>query len=391
MRVTLSIILVFFYTSAIIVQAQDTTYTNYDYRGNKVSKKKHVYYSTKSYYNLNGRYVEEKINKLGEVSEIRTYLTNRMKVLDGHSVIYQSKESNHAVGHYKNGEQYGKWKYYSNYLEKTENYDENGVLNGDVVGYFSNSKISYLGQYLDGFKVGEWSNYFESGRLSQIELYNAQGELDGFRISYYESGDTFFCGEKKVNERIGEWKTYYENGSLQHYQLYLEGGLRNGFSESYYKDSTLKSKGAYLKDSLDGVWNWFHPNGKKSSIEKYKNGELIEFQFYDKNGNEENYSDKPLIHNEFPGGIYELFKFLSQNINYPPIAQENGIMGRVVLRFIISLEGNISEIEIIKDIGGGCGMEAKRVVELMPQWTKCVYHNLNFDTHYTLPVKFTLE
>ena len=55
---------------------------------------------------------------------------------------------------------------------------------------------------------------------------------------------------------------------------------------------------------------------------------------------------------EFPGGQTELLKYLGKNINYPPIAQENGIEGTAVVRFVVNETGGISDIQIIRDIGG---------------------------------------
>ena len=71
---------------------------------------------------------------------------------------------------------------------------------------------------------------------------------------------------------------------------------------------------------------------------------------------------------EFPGGQVELQKYLASNIKYPAVARETGIEGNVVLQFIIDKSGKIKDIKVAKDIGGGCGAEAVRVVSSMPQW-----------------------
>ena len=94
---------------------------------------------------------------------------------------------------------------------------------------------------------------------------------------------------------------------------------------------------------------------------------------------------------EFPGGMGELLKYLGKNINYPPIAQENGIEGRVVLRFIVDETGGISDVQILRDIGGGCGEEAVRVVKKMPKWSPGKQRGRAVKQYYTLPVKFTLN
>ena len=70
----------------------------------------------------------------------------------------------------------------------------------------------------------------------------------------------------------------------------------------------------------------------------------------------------------FPGGEAELFKFLQKNIEYPSLAKENNISGVVPLTFVVNKDGSVSDVSILRDIGGGCGKEAVRVVKAMPKW-----------------------
>ena len=65
----------------------------------------------------------------------------------------------------------------------------------------------------------------------------------------------------------------------------------------------------------------------------------------------------------FPGGEGELLKYLASNIKYPPLARENNIQGVVALTFVIGKDGRVRDVKIVKDIGGGCGKEAIRVVK----------------------------
>lgn len=56
----------------------------------------------------------------------------------------------------------------------------------------------------------------------------------------------------------------------------------------------------------------------------------------------------------------ELRKYLRDNLDYPPLALENGVEGYVVVNFIIEKDGSISNAEIVRDIGAGCGKELLR-------------------------------
>jgi protein TonB len=93
----------------------------------------------------------------------------------------------------------------------------------------------------------------------------------------------------------------------------------------------------------------------------------------------------------FPGGDSELFSYLSKNIKYPTIAQENGIQGTVYMRFAVSKSGDIEKVEVIRSLDNSCDKEAVRVVKSMPRWIPGKQNGANVAVWYTLPVKFKLE
>ncbi len=70
----------------------------------------------------------------------------------------------------------------------------------------------------------------------------------------------------------------------------------------------------------------------------------------------------------FPGGQEAWMKYLRKNLKYPRQAQRMGIEGKVYLNFLVDAEGNISNIEVPRGIGGGCDQEAIRVLENAPNW-----------------------
>lgn len=71
---------------------------------------------------------------------------------------------------------------------------------------------------------------------------------------------------------------------------------------------------------------------------------------------------------QFPGGESALLDFLEKNIQYPAAARDAGIQGRVFLSFVVEKNGTLTQLKIVKDIGGGCGEEALRVFLKMPKW-----------------------
>jgi len=87
----------------------------------------------------------------------------------------------------------------------------------------------------------------------------------------------------------------------------------------------------------------------------------------------------------------KMLEYIYKNIKYPSIARENGIEGMVVLSFVIDKLGNITEPKILRDLGGGCGKEALRIVKGMPNWTPGKQRNKPVKVQFNLPVRFKLE
>lgn len=94
---------------------------------------------------------------------------------------------------------------------------------------------------------------------------------------------------------------------------------------------------------------------------------------------------------EFPGGLEALSKFIADNIKYPQLAKENNITGRVFVSFVVEKDGRVGQVKILRDIGGGCGNEAVRVVKLMPKWKPGKQRGKAVRTQFNLPVNFDLQ
>jgi len=94
---------------------------------------------------------------------------------------------------------------------------------------------------------------------------------------------------------------------------------------------------------------------------------------------------------EFPDGLAAMYKFIGEHLRYPAEAQSKGLEGNVILTFVVSATGQISDIKILQDIGGGAGEEAKRVISLMPRWRPGLQHNRAVPVRFTLPVRFRIN
>lgn len=94
---------------------------------------------------------------------------------------------------------------------------------------------------------------------------------------------------------------------------------------------------------------------------------------------------------EYPGGMNELMKFLAQNIRYPEEAMKQNIEGRVIVKFIVTKEGDVADPKIVKGVDPLLDQEAMRVVKAMPKWTPGKANDNAVDCFFTLPVNFRLK
>jgi len=94
---------------------------------------------------------------------------------------------------------------------------------------------------------------------------------------------------------------------------------------------------------------------------------------------------------EFPGGLAALYKFINKHLHYPTGTQAQGLEGNVVLTFVVSASGEISDIQVLQDIGGGAGEEAIRVIRKMPNWRPGVQNQRAVPVRFTLPIRFKMQ
>ncbi|MFA7492806.1 MAG: energy transducer TonB [Proteiniphilum sp.] len=94
---------------------------------------------------------------------------------------------------------------------------------------------------------------------------------------------------------------------------------------------------------------------------------------------------------EFPGGQAAMMKFLSDNIKYPVIAQENGIQGRVICNFVVERDGSITDVQVVRGQDPSLDREAIRVIQQMPRWKPGKQRGSAVRVRFTLPVVFRLQ
>jgi len=92
----------------------------------------------------------------------------------------------------------------------------------------------------------------------------------------------------------------------------------------------------------------------------------------------------------FPGGDEARIKFLQSNIKYPEEAKELGIQGKVYITFVVETDGSLTDIKVLRGIGGGCDEETIRVIKKMPKWIPGKQRGIPVRVQFNLPVNFNL-
>ncbi len=91
---------------------------------------------------------------------------------------------------------------------------------------------------------------------------------------------------------------------------------------------------------------------------------------------------------QFNGSIED---YLASNLHYPESARSSNIEGRVVVQFVVNENGSVSDVQLMRGIGGGCDEEAVRIISSMPKWRSGKQNGKAVKVLFTLPIKFVLN
>ncbi|MFN8239650.1 MAG: energy transducer TonB [Bacteroidales bacterium] len=93
----------------------------------------------------------------------------------------------------------------------------------------------------------------------------------------------------------------------------------------------------------------------------------------------------------FPGGEKALMEFIYANIQYPEIAKENNLQGRVILKFCVTYKGGVDQVQVLKGVDPALDNEAIRVIKMLPPWKPGKQGGKPVNVWYNVPVTFQLK
>ena len=271
--------------------------------------------------------------------------------------------------------------------EITNVYDKNGrlVYVPMLMRNYSDLKNRKRMVYLKDFQNNKYGIKSQSARTLE-HLKQTLYKVDGLNLCY-----NYWFFDSKAKDYIEQLETDH---SEEFGYVYMIERISNvSFRVVYIHELTLKpshcaiisyktGKEPYTTEcitTLTKIPSNIPPCYKLSTIET-----------------DENRTDKVFDEVEqmpsFPGGQGALMNYLNSNIQYPVIAEENGIQGRVVVQFVIGEDGSISDVRVAKSVDPSLDKEAVRVVKNMPKWIPGKLQNGQYATvRYTMPVTFRLN
>lgn len=96
--------------------------------------------------------------------------------------------------------------------------------------------------------------------------------------------------------------------------------------------------------------------------------------------------DKLIVVSEhYTGGQEAMYKFFTDNLNYPITAKRNRIQGVNIVKFTLKADGTIENLQVVKNIGGGCGEEARRLVSLLK------FNPPGYEVNVSIPLNFRIQ
>lgn len=284
--------------------------------------------------------------------------------------------------------------------------------NLDSLGYPTNKKeykyIRLVENYNNQPNLFIFTEYYKSEKIKMKAISTNKNEprFEGPKIDYYENGNKQRETQYSKNLINGKQTEWYENqnkkfekiihtdpktleSSAQIIQYWNENNEQkvidgNGFYEETNEGTT--EKGEIKNSRRQGVWIGKSKLTNSTFTETYENGELVSGISIDSNNIEHPYQvlfKKP----EYKEGIMAFYQFIGKNYRIPyGVQAKPGEKPKLYAMFNIDIDGKLTDIKIIKDLGLGTGEEAIRVLKKAPNWTPGIYRGIPAKASFKLPI-----
>lgn len=272
--------------------------------------------------------------------------------------------------------QYGTFENYK-YLRVIKNLKIPNLDAYPIKEYYKSGKIAMAGTINSAemkTKVGSFTYFYESGTKKSIDIYK-----EGFvqtRYDFYENGakklvTDFETTIVNLSDPIKISQFWDENGE----QKVIDG---NGFLE--INDKNESERGEIKNGLKNGLWEGHQHD--VSYKETYDNGKLISGISTDKTLVSYAYTErevKPTAAN----GMADFYQHVAKNFNIPNV---EGLRGKIFIAFVVEIDGSITNIKVLKDLGYGTGEEAIRAIKNYKGWVPGVQRGRKVRCTFSLPI-----
>ncbi|WKN41748.1 energy transducer TonB [Tunicatimonas pelagia] len=237
-------------------------------------------------------------------------------------------------------------------------------------------KRTAVGWYINDF-------YYPSDRLQMEGEVSSLTPpiLEGYCVHYYHNGNKKREGGYKGGRPIGLHKEYHPSGQTKTEIDYQTDGL--------YVDQVWAETGEPLLQEGNGEYEDVNADGDKVYQKIRKHGVALSYTVRTQEL-DTLYSVAEQMP-EYPGGYDRLYRFVRKKLKYPKVALRARIQGVVYVHLIVNKTGEITEVNVIENIGAGCGKEAKRIIERLKTWKPGEVNGKPVKTPIVLPIAFKLK
>ncbi len=228
-------------------------------------------------------------------------------------------------------------------------------------------------------KEGPCREWYDNGQLWKEGACENDKAHGVWTFYFYDNGTESEYGTFEMGERTGKWITLDSLGGMTREQFYKAGKL-HGECKIYNTDGQLAMTQQFEE-------------GKKISEQRLLDDpdvygsiyDALDIQPYLKDCENENPEQRQACtERKYLEAIYK-------NIKYPALAREEGIMGNVLIRFMLEKDGSISDITVLRGVCEVIEQECRRVMKYMPKWMPGMKNGKPVRVWYNLPIKFKLE
>ncbi|MCJ7448145.1 MAG: TonB family protein [Bacteroidales bacterium] len=248
---------------------------------------------------------------------------------------------------------------------------------------------------LNAQKVFLDENKVQISDSSSAEYYKiVEPSIDGYKeLHFYITGEreseNIYIRSSGKYVKNGKSLSWFKNGLEKSEGTFIKG-KQDGMELKYYDNGQLKSKINYIDDQYDKVIETFWKNEKIKRRDFYNLGKFENGNCYDSLGNEIKHFDFEIMP-QYKGGDRQIISDIAYNLDYPTKSRDAGIQGRVLVRFVVNINGTISSVSILEGASPELNEEAIRVVKTLKKFKPGFQDGEPVPVFYMVPITFTLK